>query len=411
MTRKTGAAAIAVVAALTLAACSSGSADNDSGEGGDVELTMLAATYSDNTKVLWDEVIADFEAENPGVTVELEMQSWENINDVIRTRVQSNKAPDILSIDAFAGYVEDELLYSADEVLSEETIADFQESFVENASMNGKQYGFPLIASARALFVNDDVLAEAGVEAPPTTWDELHDAAKTITDSTDAYGYGLPLGSEEAQAEAGIFFFGAGGGYGDAEEITVDTPENLEAAEFMKKLYDDGLTQPDAGATQRTPMLDQFIQGKFGMAMGLPPIVGMIEEKNPELNYSIHPIPTKDGEQVTLGVADHLMAFKNEGDKAEQVGAFLDFFYDAENYVKFVDTEGFLPVTKSGAEQTTNEDMAAFNELLPHAQFYPSTNPAWAATQAAMQGQIGLLATGSDPAEVLAGIQAEADNA
>src|SRR4051812_41481917 len=89
VTRKTGAAAIAVAAALTLAACSSGSAGGDSSEGGDVELTMLAATYSDNTKVLWDEVIADFEAENPGVTVELEMQSWENINDVIRTRVQS----------------------------------------------------------------------------------------------------------------------------------------------------------------------------------------------------------------------------------------------------------------------------------------------------------------------------------
>lgn len=413
MTRKTGAAAIAVAAALTLAACSSGSGTggDSEAEGGDVELTMLAATYSDNTKVLWDEIIAAFEDENPGVTVELEMQSWENINDVIRTRVQSNQAPDILSIDAFAGYVEDDLLYSAGEVLSEDTVADFQESFVENASMNGEQYGFPLIASARALFVNDDILAEAGVDAPPTTWDELYDAAKAISDNTDAYGYGLPLGSEEAQAEAGIFFFGAGGGYGDAEEITVDTPENLEAAEFMKKLYDDGLTQPDAGATQRTPMLDQFIQGQFGMAMGLPPIVGMIEEKNPELSYSIHDIPTQDGETVTLGVADHLMAFKNEGDKAEEIGAFLDFFYQAENYVNFVDTEGFLPVTKSGAEETTNEDMEPFNALLPHAQFYPSTNPAWATTQAAMQGQIGLLATGADPAEVLAGIQAEADNA
>ena len=51
-----------------------------------------------------------FEAANPGITVTLEVQSWENINDVIRTKVQSNQAPDILNIDSFAGYVEDDLL-------------------------------------------------------------------------------------------------------------------------------------------------------------------------------------------------------------------------------------------------------------------------------------------------------------
>ncbi|MGW9307378.1 extracellular solute-binding protein [Saccharomonospora azurea] len=407
MTRRIRATALVAATAMTLAACSGG----DSAEDGTVELTMLAASYSDNTKKLWEEVIDGFEDANPGVTVKLEMQSWENINDVIRTRVQSNEAPDLLSIDAFAGYVEDELLYSAEELVSPETIDDFQDSFRENASVDGIQYGFPLIASARALFVNDDLLEQAGVEEPPTTWDELYDAAKAVTDNTDAYGYGLPLGSEEAQAEAGIWFLGAGGGYGTPGEITVDTPQNLEAARFMKKLHDDGLTQPDAGATQRTPMLDQFIQGKFGMAVGLPPIVGMIEEKNPDLDYSVVDIPTKDGEKVTLGVADHLMAFRNDEEKTEQIGAFLDHFYQAENYLNFVETEGFLPVTKSGAEQSTDEAMKPFLDLLPHAQFYPSTNPAWATAQSAMQSQIGLIATGTDPKQVLAEIQAEVDNA
>jgi multiple sugar transport system substrate-binding protein len=406
VTRRSRATALVAATAIALTACSGGGSDD-----GSVELTMLAASYSDNTKKLWEEVIAEFEDANPGVTVNLEIQSWENINDVIRTRVQTNKAPDILSIDTFAGYVEDDLLYSADELVSQETIDDFQDSFRENASVDGKQYGFPLIASARALFVNDDLLEQAGVEEPPTTWDELYDAAKAITESTDAYGYGLPLGSEESQAEAGIWFLGAGGGYGTPDKITVDTPQNLEAARFMKRLYDDGLTQPDAGATQRTPMLDQFIQGKFGMAMGLPPIVGMIEEKNPDLNYSIVDIPTKDGEKVTLGVADHLMAFRNDEDKTEEIGAFLEFFYQPENYLKFVETEGFLPVTKSGAEESTDEAMKPFLELLPHAQFYPSTNPAWATAQAAMQSQIGLIVSGDDPKQVLSAIQAEIDNA
>lgn len=118
----------------------------------------------------------------------------------------------------------------------------------------------------------------------------------------------MPLGSEEAQAETAMWLFSNGGGYGDSATITVDTPENVEAVEFMAQLIEAGVTQPDAGATQRTPMLDQFIQGQFGMAVGLPPVVGMIEERNPDLNYSIVPFPSADGgESATLGVADHLM--------------------------------------------------------------------------------------------------------
>jgi multiple sugar transport system substrate-binding protein len=112
-----------------------------------------------------------------------------------------------------------------------------------------------------------------------------------------------------------------------------------------------------------------------------------------------------------VGVADHLMAFRNDEDKTEESGAFLEFFYQPENYLKFVETEGFLARHQVGAEESTDEAMKPFLELLPHAQFYPSTNPAWATAQAAMQSQIGLIASGDDPKQVLSAIQAEIDNA
>ncbi|WP_265520759.1 extracellular solute-binding protein [Oerskovia flava] len=404
---------LTLVAGLTLSACGfGGSGSDETGEGGTVTLDLLVPTYSDGTKGLWDDVIAGFEAENEGITVNLEVQSWDNINDVVRTKVQSGQAPDILNIDAFAGFVEDDLLYSADEVLSEETVADFQESFVENASMDGKQYGLPLIASARTMFYNQDLFDEAGIDAPPTTWDELAEAATQISElGGGTYGYGLPLGAEETQAEAGIWFFGGGGGYGDAETLTLDSPENIEASQFVQELATSGATQPDAGATDRTPLIDVFIQGNIGMIVGLPPTIGQIAEKNPDLNYGTAPIATKDGSPVTLGVADHLMAFENDGDKQEAIGAFLDYFYSADVYVPWVDAEGFLPVTQSGSEALADkETIAPFLDLLPAAQFYPSTNPQWSTAQGAMQQLYGQVAQGSDPAEVLGEIQARVDS-
>ncbi|SDT63478.1 extracellular solute-binding protein [Jiangella sp. DSM 45060] len=416
MRRLVSLTATAVAAGLVLTACGFGGDDDggggDSASGGSTTLDLLVPQYSDGTTALWEEIIASFEEANPDVTVNLEVQSWDNINDVIRTKVQAGEAPDILNIDAFSGFAKDDLLYPADEVVSEDTFGDFQESFVENASLDGTVYGLPMIASARALFYNEDVLAQAGITEPPATWDDLLAAGTAVAGlGTGVFGYGMPLGSEEAQAETSIWTFGGGGSWTDGDAITVDTPENLAAVEFMKQMIDAGATQPDPGATDRTPMLDVFIQGSIAMAVGLPPTIGQIEERNPELNYGIAPVPTQDGSPVTLGVADHLMAFRNDDDKQEAITAFLDHFFSTDVYLSFVDTEGFLPTTKSGAEGTANaERFADFLALLPDAQFYPSTNEAWAATQGALQSLVGQIQT-QDAASVLQQIQASADNA
>jgi multiple sugar transport system substrate-binding protein len=405
------AGAVALGLGLAVSACGFGGEEGGS-EGGSQTVNLLVPSYSDSTKALWEGIIEDFEAENSDITVQLEVQSWDNINDVVRTKVQSGDAPDILNIDAFAGFAADDLLYPATDVLSEETAADFQESFVENASIDGEQYGLPLIASARTLFMNTDLMEQAGVTEAPATWDELLAASKKVSElGGGVSGYGMPLGNEEAQAETSIWAFGNGASWGDSDEITVDTPEAVEAVTFMKRMIDEGATQDNPGATDRTPLINVFVQGKIGFIEALPPTVGQIEAENPDLNYELAPVPTKDGSSVTLGVADHLMAFKNDGDKQEAITAFLDYFYSTDVYTNFVKTENFLPVTQSAGEQFDSPELQVFLDALPNAQFYPSTNTAWSATQGAFQTLIGQIGQGKDPAEVLSSIQAKADEA
>ena len=404
------------MAALSLIAAGCGFGGDDDGDGGSGggadTINLLVPSYSDGTQALWEGIIEDFEAEHSDITVKLEVQSWENINDVVRTKVQSDEAPDILNIDAFAGFVADDLLYPADEVVSAETLDDIQDSFKENASIDGTQFGLPLIASARTMFVNTDLLDQAGIDEIPTTWDELLAASKAISElGGGVSGYGMPLGNEEAQAETSIWTFGAGGSWGDTDELTIDTPEAVEAVTFMKQMIDEGATQPDPGSSQRTPLIGVFVQGKIGFIEALPPTVDQIATENPDLKYELAPIPTKDGSPVTLGVADHLMAFENDGKKQESIQEFLDYFYSTDVYNNFVTTEKFLPVTESGAEAFSNETLQVFLDALPDAKFYPSTNTAWSAAQGAFQSLIGQIAQGKDAEEVLAEIQAKADEA
>lgn len=410
--RLSAAVAVAAAASLTLASCGFGGGTG--GDGGDADgattLDLLVPSYSDATQGLWEDVIAGFEEENSDITVNLEVQSWDNLESVITTKIQGGEAPDIYNGGPFAGFAADGLLYPAEEVTSPAVFSDIQDSFIENAEIDGTAYALPLIASARALFVNNALLEQAGVAAPPTTWDELLDAATKVSALGGGIaGYGMPLGSEEAQAEAAVWLWGGGGTFGDAEAITVDDPSNLPGAEQIKKMIDAGATQADPGATDRTPLMDIFVQGKIGMQVGLPPTVGQIEEGNPELDYSIVPIPTQDGSPFTLGVMDQLMAFQNDGDKQDAITKFFDYYYAADVYVPWVQAEGFLPVTKSGAEQLAGEEaLAPFLEVLPDAQFYPSSNPKWSATDGAFKALFGQLQT--KPAqEVLTEIQAQVD--
>ncbi|MFE7797189.1 extracellular solute-binding protein [Nocardia sp. NPDC057440] len=403
-------AGIAMATGLALAVSSCGFGSKDSADS-DSTINFLAPVYSDGatgTKALWDGIIADFEKANPGVTVNLQMESWNSINDVVRTKLQSKSTtPDILNIDAYSSFAGDGMLYGASEVVSPNVLSDIQPGFAKNASLNGEQFALPLFASTRTLFYNTDLFAKAGVAAPPKTWAELTEAAKKIQAlGGGVSGYGLPLGSEEAQGETSIWTFGAGGNWAEGDKVTVDTPQNLEGVRAMRELIDAGATQPNPGATDRKDVINAFIQGKIGMIEGLPPTIGQIASKNAGLQYATAPSPTKSGEPVTLGVADHLMAFKKDGKKTESIKKFLDFFYGADTYSNFVQHEGFIPITNSAAAKLAGDPVTkAFAATLPVAKFYPSNNPKWAAAQGAIRQQMGTIAQGADPAQVLQRIQ------
>jgi multiple sugar transport system substrate-binding protein len=395
---------------LALAVSSCGFGSKNSADS-DTTINFLAPAYSDGatgTKALWDGIIADFEKANPGAKVNLQMESWNSINDVVRTKLQSQSTtPDILNIDAYASFASDGMLYPASEVVSPNVLSDIQPGFAKNASLNGQQFALPLFASTRTLFYNTDLFAKAGVATPPKTWAELTDAAKKIQAlGGGVSGYGLPLGSEEAQGETSIWTFGAGGNWSDGDKITVDTPQNLEGVKAMRELIDAGATQPNPGATDRKDVINAFIQGKIGMIEGLPPTIGQIASKNASLQYATAPSPTKTGDRVTLGVADHLMAFKKDGKKTDTIKKFLDFFYGADTYANFVQHEGFIPITNSAAAKLAGDPVTkAFGPTLSVAKFYPSNNAKWAAAQGAIRQQMGTIAQGADPAQVLQRIQ------
>jgi len=396
--------AVLAAAALGLAAC------GESG-GKPSAIKVVIAEYSkDHTRPFWQGLAEQYTKQH-GTKVELQVIDWNSIDQQVSTMIQNNQPPDVLNLNSFSSYAKDGLLHPAEDVLSPKTREDFLPAFARGGEYQGKLYGFPILASARAFFYNTELFARAGLAGPPKTWDEFVDAAKKIQAlGGGIIGYALPLGPEEAQAEWSIWMWNNGGEWQSNGRWAIDSEKNVQALDFLAALANrHKVTQINPGKTNRTDGAFQlFKDGKVGMVMGFSPLAAQLDAEG-KVKYAVAQMPANAGAPVTLGVEDYLMAFKRKAN-AEAVKRFLDLYYDPANITRWIAAEGFLPVTKSGmAQMSGNPKLKPYLDALPDARLVPTTDPTWDKVKLDVQQNIGrAVQPEGDPRQVLARLQQNA---
>lgn len=395
-----GAAGLLAVAGVMPAAAQEGTS-----------LEMIAAQYTDEMQPYFDDLAARFMEENPDIDVSVQVVNWNDIDQVVTTRIATGEPPDIANLNYFAAFAADDLLYPADQIVDQSTMDDLIQGFRDNSKYDGTEFAVPDLASDRLFFYNVDILEAAGVE-PPTMWSEVKAVCEAILETQPGIvPLALPLGPEEAQAEFLIWAGGNGGQYFDGENWVVNSPENVETLEFLQELVDAGCTQPNPGSFNRTEGAFQlFGQGVVGMLNGAIFLPGELENTyESDVNWDVVPFPAADGkESITLGVQDYFFGFKKDGNQ-EAIQKFLSFLFQPDNYAAFLEAAGgFLPATESAGEQMSDDPfLAPFIEVLPSAIFYPSDQAEWGAVQGAIQDGIGAaFVPGADKQAVLDEINA-----
>lgn len=420
ITRRTGLLAAGSAAALLLSACGGGSgadsADGGGASGGSSNsqktIKLVAAEYSKgNTKKFWDAFAKTYK-EKYGYTLDVQIVSWDNIDQQSSTMIQNNQAPDILNLNAYASYAKDGLLYNSDEVLPASVKSDILPTFVKYGTYQDKFYGFPDLASARALFYNTDLFTKAGISSPPKTWAELEDAAKKVKALGDNnVGYALPLGPEESQGEFSMWLFNNGGDWKSGNDWSINSSKNVQTLDFLKKLSTSGLTQSNPGKTNRADAFDLFKSGKAGMVVGFSPLAADLDKEG-KVKYAAAPFPSNDGTaSKTFGVTDYLMAFKKSGN-ADAVKKFYELYYSPDQVNTFIKNEGFLPVTKSGVQQFSSDSkLKVYLDTLPNARLTPTDDPTWDKVKLAVQQNLGgAVAADGNPKSVLDKLQQTASS-
>jgi multiple sugar transport system substrate-binding protein len=377
-------------------------------------INVVMAEYSSLTHPYWTALVKRFEKAYPSIHVNLRVIDWNTLLQQVPTMIQTHSYPDILNFNNYAGYAKAGLLFPAKDVLSPQVEADFVPAFVKADSIDGTQYGIPWIASVRALGYNKAAFAKAGIKSPPVTWAQFTVDAEKLT-KAGYYGYCLPLGPEEAQAEWSLWMWSNGGNWTNSKgQWTINSPTNVQTMNFLRTLVNvDKVTEPEPGSTDRSSgCWAEFASGQAAMTEIMP--LGTFETSymnSSKVQWGSAPWPRSSLKipQFTLGVQDVLMAFARQGHQAMDK-AFLDFVYQPSNYLSFVKREGFLPATKSAsAALLTNPVDSEGIKLLPSAKFYPLTNPNWTLVQADVQSIIGTaLNPGTSAKQVLDTLQNDA---
>lgn len=219
-----------------LAGCGSSKSDT-------TQLTLwMAPMASSDAEVtdaeFWTEVTETFGKEN-NCTVKVEIIPWDSYEEKYLTGVTSSDGPDIgwLYMEMFYDYTEMGALVDLDSYFTEEERANYL--YYTLGNIQGGQYALPfVVGNPRVLLGNTEIMKKAGIDAMPTTWDELMAACDAVLANCPGV---TSLVQDWGNPHYGSlneiywpYFWSAGGEIVDDEgNLTLNTPEGLKATQLL----------------------------------------------------------------------------------------------------------------------------------------------------------------------------------
>jgi multiple sugar transport system substrate-binding protein len=213
-------------------------------------LNMISMAQAGMTPDEMNAVIAEFQEANPDVEIAPEYVAYDALHDKIATGMASGSAPfDIMLVDDiwFPEFAEAGWLLDVSADIPPEMLADSSQAAWDIVTYDGKQFGLPWLLDQLYFYYNSDMLAKAGFDAPPTTWEELLTQAQAMKDQGIVeYPIVLPWGQIEASITQFVaLLYGNGGQFFDeAGNPVFNSPEAVETLQWMVDAVASGLVNP-----------------------------------------------------------------------------------------------------------------------------------------------------------------------
>lgn len=308
---------------IFVSACSSGNSSNDTNvqNGNDTEKQVessepvelqLAIEATGDIPQEFQKQVERFNENNENITVSIRTFSGgDSYNQALMGQVAGGVAPDIFLVDGgkrTQTFASAEAILSLDDLVANSNLEldNFQKSLVNAFKVDGKLYAIPKDYNTTALFYHKDLFEEKGIE-PPTTWEQLKEAAKQLT-TDDQYGFGM-----NPQINYFLPFVESAGAKiineDSLNQEAIQSQEHQEALQFMVDLFtvDKSAVSPQmVGAGWDGEM---FANKKVAMLYGGSWIPGVLEDDE---TVGAVPLPLKENKASMLYTAGWVVSSRSK---------------------------------------------------------------------------------------------------
>ena len=292
-----------------------------------------------------DAMLAAFSEAHPEIKVDVEVVASSSYIATYKNYIAAGEAPDIMfgkpqTMQEFVdgGYFMD--------LKDEACMANVLPMLVDECTVNGGVYGFPIDAQVKATFYNKKMFQEAGVEVPATKG-ELFKVCDTFMDQ-GVYPFVHPYNFIHGVFhELDSFFTSMAAATGN-ENVWMDSqngvkdlsgnPAVVEAMEMFSKFA----SYKDAGdtAVDQTQGIQNFAAGQRPMYMNGGWLMGDVIAASPDGEFGMFPTPWSDNPEenkLWIGI-DDVFVVSQQTEHRDEVMTLLNFFANEESSKTWMST-------------------------------------------------------------------------
>ena len=348
--------ATAVVTALALAATLSACGSTGNSEG---VTTLNFFQFKGEALQDFEQIIDDFEAENPDIKVIQNQQP--DADTAIRTLLVKNRTPDVVTLNA-GGKIGQLLDAGVFYDFSQDPVVDtlnpaVQEIIADLGSHDGEVNALGYVNNADGIIYNKTIFKEQGLEIPET-WDELIDVCEKLQAAGITPFYGTLADSwTTLPSFNGMGAFAARDGFFDkmreagenvdpakSPSFSVDFADIAEKQNTLYSYAQDGYrgrTYDDGNAA--------FARGEVAMYMQGIWALNPIKQANPDIEAGIFPYPVSDNpdDRVLVSGVDVAVMIGRDTPHMEEAKRFVDYLYRPDVIEEFAKSQNMIPAVTS----------------------------------------------------------------
>ncbi len=359
MSKRNLRSALITTTALALMASSAIAQDKRKFEGTEINVLYHGASFLPGLA----ELVPEFEAET-GIKVnietlseaaalqkaQLELATGSGAFDIVG--VQSGNMP----LYAANGWIKPVADFVGTDVSdpAQLNIDDFIPSTLTGMAVDGKQQCLPFFAATVMLYYQIDKFKDAGVEMPPTSFDDFVKAAAAVhSDSLPALALrGSPASSAGNIWAFNLFFYGHGAEYfkdfPNDYTPTVNSPEAVQALETFVNLKQNYAPE-GAVSFVFDDVVTSMQQGTVAMVIDGAPLAGRIldpeqSKVSGNLGFAVVPGGVAGPEP---SFASHGLCVAGNSDAPEAAYMFLEWATSADTMVKVSQNSNYLATTRN----------------------------------------------------------------